>query len=254
MPALRLDREAGGLVHGEDVDVFVEDRKLDVGCDRLAGARSQSRVAMTTWFVRSRWPGFVSWPSRSTRPAAISWRTKPFESPEYCRHRYSSSSSPARSPDTTNVSMELIAPRTSAPRRRRGRSLPGRSVELPQDADVRQIAIAPVEVEAVAHHEQIVHLEHLEVGVEFDGPAARLVEEHARRDLARSAREELRLEAGHGLAGVEDVVDQEEAAPLDLPGREEADLQFSRGGLVPVGGGGDERQLEGDGDPADEIG
>ena len=69
------------------------------------GARSQSIVAITTWLGRRRLPGTTSIPSRRMLPAAISCRRKPFERPGYCRQRNSSSSSPARSPATTNVSM-----------------------------------------------------------------------------------------------------------------------------------------------------
>src|SRR5262245_65416161 len=145
---------------------------------------------------------------------------KPLESPGKSRQRYSSSSMPARSKGTSWYSpTAALLPRLARSRARRARRGHGLGA---QSGDEGKVAVAPGVVEAVPDDEQVLHLEHAEVGHEGDDAARRLVQEHARAHLRRPALVELARERREGPAGVEDVVDEQQVAAADLlAGRQE---------------------------------
>ena len=124
-----------------------------------------------------------------------------------------------------------------------------------EDADVRQVAVAPRVVHAAADHEHVLDREADEVRHEGDGAAGGLVEQGGDAHRARPARGEQFFEAGEGTAAVDDVLDDEHVPPGDGDGQvlPEADLPRGRGARA-VGGEGQKVDLQRQGQGADEVG
>src|SRR3954470_5058416 len=85
-------------------------------------------------------------------------------------------------------------------------------------------------VHAIADHEQVGAMEADMVGLDADGPLARLLQENAGHDAMRAARGQEVLREGKRAPRFQDVVDQEDIATANVALDVAQDRDVSRGG------------------------
>ena len=123
------------------------------------------------------------------------------------------------------------------------------------DADIGQVAVHLGVVQTVAHHELIRHLEAREVRLHGLHPAGGLVQQRHDGDAGGPLGEEVVLQKGQGVAGVQDVLHDDEIPAGDVLLDIVGDLHPAGGaGGVAVGADGDELQVALQGAGADQIG
>ena len=103
-----------------------------------------------------------------------------------------------------------------------------------QHADVRQVAVTLVVVEAVADDEGVGHLEAGVVRINVRLTARGLVHQRGDRDGGRLADLEIALEVVQRHARVEDVLDEDDVPALDGLGEVLVDADRAGGGRAPV--------------------
>jgi len=124
-----------------------------------------------------------------------------------------------------------------------------------QDPDVRQVPVVVVVVEPVSDHELVGDREAAVVRLDRNFLATDLAEQDRRADAPRTPILHPLDERGEGVAGVEDVVEQEHVAPRDLGGERLVDHQRPGAGRGPlVAARLQERHAEGQLDPANQVG
>ena len=83
------------------------------------------------------------------------------------------------------------------------------------DRDVRQISVLLGVVQAVAHDEPILDLEADVVHLDVDLPPRRLAEQARRPQRRGTARAQYLLQVGQRQPGIDDVLDDDDVAPLE---------------------------------------
>src|SRR5689334_10532221 len=108
-------------------------------------------------------------------------------------------------------------------------SLPDPSVGEAHRPDMVEVAIALRVVDPVADHELVRDLEADPARLHLDLAPRRLVEQRADLDPLGMARVEDFEHVLERVAGVDDVLDQQHVAPLDLPAKVLEDAHFAAG-------------------------
>ena len=105
---------------------------------------------------------------------------------------------------------------------------------LRERADRRQVAPAPADIHPEAEHEPVRHPDAGEVGLNLRGHRAIFQRESREQHFARALLEQARADGRERAAFVQDVVEQEHAAPGDRFVRAGDPHQLAAGRLVPV--------------------
>src|SRR5690242_16745419 len=85
-----------------------------------------------------------------------------------------------------------------------------------QHADKRQVAVAFSKIKPVTDNEQVGNLKPNVVGGDVTAPARRLVQQHTGFDATRFEVAQLGQDTAHGLAGVENVVHQQNVTTANI--------------------------------------
>ncbi len=123
-----------------------------------------------------------------------------------------------------------------------------------EDADEGEVAVALSVVEAVADDELVGDDKANVVGGDRLDAAFGFVEEDADFDFAGLEFAEAGQDAGEGLAGVKDVVDEKNVAARDVQAEFLGENEFAGFGAGAVAGDADEVQAEWEGEAAEKIG
>jgi hypothetical protein len=123
-----------------------------------------------------------------------------------------------------------------------------------EDSDEWEVAVFLCVIKSVTDDKGVGYAEAGVVDLDWVGAVDAFFQEDADSEAAGFVAAEFFEQSVEGLAGIEDIVDEEDVSVLDIGGEFFGELEMAGLGLAAVAGGADEVEGEGEAERADEVG